>query len=71
MKISTATRDRLRALQGDRGSLESVVVDALDVYEREQFWAQAETAVGRESAADRRDRLDREAEYDRWLADAQ
>ena len=45
MKISTATRDRLRAL-GDAGeSLEDVVVRALDAYESQQFWAAVGTSA--------------------------
>ena len=37
MKVSTATRDRLRALGTESDTLEDVVVAALDAYESQQF----------------------------------
>ena len=67
MKISTATRDRLRALAADRESLEDVVVAALDVYEAEQFWAEAEAAAARETMRQRAVRRAGEAEVDAWM----
>ena len=47
MKLSTATRDRLRALLRDGESLEDVVVAALDAYEAEQFWADVDAWMDR------------------------
>jgi hypothetical protein len=67
MKITTATRDRLRALATDRESLEDVVVAALDVYEAEQFWAEAEAVAARETAQQRAARRAGEAEVDVWM----
>jgi hypothetical protein len=49
MKISTATRDRLRALGAASDSLEDVVVAALDAYESQLFWAEAEAAAAAET----------------------
>ena len=45
MKITTDTRDRLRAL-GAEGDSVDVVAAALDVYESHQFWAAADAALG-------------------------
>jgi hypothetical protein len=67
MKISTATRDRLKALGNDGDSLEDVVVAALEVYEAEQFWAQAESATRAETAAERDARRRSEADIDAWM----
>jgi hypothetical protein len=67
MKISVATRDRLRALAAGRESLEDVVVAALDVYEAEQFWAEAEAAATRETTSQRSARRAGEAEVDAWM----
>jgi hypothetical protein len=67
MKISTATRDRLRALGSDTDSLEDVVVAALDVYESQQFWAEAEAAAAAETAAQRDKRRRVEASIDAWM----
>ena len=39
MKITTGTRDRLRALGAEGESLEDVVVAALDAYESQQLAA--------------------------------
>ena len=67
MKISTATRDRLRALATDRESLEDVVVAALDVTEAEPFWAAAAPGAARETAQQRAARRAGEAEVDAWM----
>ena len=66
MKISTATRDRLRALGGASDSLEDVVVAALDAYESQQFWAEAEAAAAAETPDQRAERQRVEAEVDAW-----
>ena len=65
VKLSIATRDRIRALGGD--TYEDTIVDALDALEADRFWAQADTAAAwRRSLPDReRERLEsREAETD-------
>jgi hypothetical protein len=67
MKISTATRDRLRALGTDSDSLEDVVVAALDVYESQQFWAEAEAAAAAETPDQRARRKRVEAEVEAWM----
>ena len=67
MKLSTATRDRLRALLRDGESLEDVVVAALDAYEAEQFWAAAEAATVAETAEERTERKRVEADGDAWM----
>lgn len=67
MKITTATRDRLRALGSESESLEDVVVAALDVYESQQFWAEAEAAAAAETAAQREQRRRIEASVDAWM----
>jgi hypothetical protein len=69
MKISTATRDRLRSLGSEGDSLEDVVVAALDAYESQQFWTEAETAGGAETAEQRGRRQRVEAEIDSWMDD--
>lgn len=67
MKLTTATRDRLRAL-GDAGdSLEDVVLAALDAYESQRFWAAAEAAATAETSDQRADRMRVEAEVDAWM----
>ncbi len=67
MKLTTATRDRLRAL-GDAGdSLEDVVLAALDAYESQRFWAAAEAAAAAETSDQRADRMRVEAEVDAWM----
>jgi hypothetical protein len=43
IKVSTETRDRIKALGGD--TYEDTIVAALDKLEEEQFWAQAEAAA--------------------------
>jgi hypothetical protein len=67
MKITTATRDRLRALGAEGDALEDVVLAALDVYESQQFWAHAEAAAQAETPAQRADRKRVEAETDVWM----
>jgi len=67
MKISTATRDRLRALGTVGDSLEDVVVAALDVYESQQFWAEAEAAAASETPEQRARRKRTEADVDAWM----
>jgi len=67
MKISVETRDRLRALAETRQSLEDVVLAALDVYEAQQFWAEAEAAAVAETGAQRTERRSREDVVDGWM----
>lgn len=67
MKITTHTRDRLRALGADGDSLEDVVVAALDAYESQQFWAAAEAAAAAETPDQRAERKRTEAEVDAWM----
>lgn len=67
MKISTATRDRLRALGTVGDSLEDVVVAALDAYESQQFWAEAEAAAAAETPEQRAHRKRIEADTDAWM----
>jgi hypothetical protein len=67
MKITRATRDRLRSLGADGDSLEDVVVAALDAYETQQFWAEAEAAAAAESAEQRSERKRVEAAVDAWM----
>ena len=43
VKLSVATRDRIRALGGD--TYEDTIVEALDVLEAARFWAQADAAA--------------------------
>ena len=68
VKMSTETRDRIRALGGD--TLEDTIVEALDALEANRFWAQAEAAAAwRRSLSDaERARLQQpEAELDAAL----
>jgi hypothetical protein len=67
MKISTTTRDRLRALGSEGDSLEDVVVSALDAYESQQFWAAAESAAANETSEERARRKAIEAAADAWI----
>jgi hypothetical protein len=64
MKITTATRDRLRMHATSGESLEDVVVHALDVYEHAQFWVQAEAWAAAETPDERAERQASEAEWD-------
>jgi hypothetical protein len=43
VKLSVATRDRIRALGGD--TYEDTIVEALDVLETARFWDQADAAA--------------------------
>ena len=68
VKVSTETRDRIRALGGD--TLEDTIVEALDALEANRFWAQADAAAAwRRSLSDaERARLQQpEAELDAAL----
>lgn len=67
MKITTATRDRLRALRAEGDSLEDVVIAALNAYESRQFWAAAEAAAAAETPDQRTERKRIEAEVDGWM----
>ena len=67
MKLTIATRDRLRALGTGGESLEDVVVSALDAYESQQFWAAAEAATAAETAEQRAERKRIEADVDGWM----
>ena len=65
VKLSIATRDRIRALGGD--TYEDTIVEALDVLEVDRFWAEAESATAwRRSLpdVDQQALVDREAEVD-------
>jgi hypothetical protein len=64
MKITTATRDRLRTHASTGESLEDVVVHALDAYEAAQFWARAEAWAAAETPTERAERKASEAEWD-------
>ena len=64
MKITTATRDRLRTHASTGESLEEVVVHALDAYESAQFWARAEAWGAAETPTERAERKASEAEWD-------
>jgi hypothetical protein len=68
MKLSIETRDRLRALGGAGDSLEDVIVAALDVYESQRLWDDAEAAAAAETSDQRADRKRVEAEVDAWMA---
>jgi hypothetical protein len=66
IKLSVATRERLRALGGD--TYEDTVIEALDALEANRFWAAAEAAAAWQSSLpdDERRRRDRAAaEIDR------
>ena len=53
IKLSTATRDRIKALGAD--TYEDAIVEALDALETERFWAQAQRAAQwRDSLSDER-----------------
>lgn len=43
VKVTTETRDRIRALGGD--TYEDTIVAALDALEADRFWTQAEAAA--------------------------
>jgi hypothetical protein len=67
MKISTETRDRLRALGAEGDSLEDIVVTALEAYESQRFWTAAEAAAAAETPQQRAERRQLEADVDSWL----
>lgn len=67
MKISTSTRDRLRALGNDGDTLEDVVIEALDAYESQRFWVTAERAVASETPEQRAARKLIESDVDTWM----
>ena len=65
IKLSVETRDRIRALGGD--TYEDTIVEALDMYEDAQFWAQADAALAWRAALPEDERqalIAREAEAD-------
>lgn len=65
VKVSTETRDRIRALGGD--TYEDTIVEALDALEADRFWEQADAAAAHRSALTDEARADlaaREAEID-------
>ncbi|MFV0307702.1 MAG: hypothetical protein ACK5OX_08160 [Desertimonas sp.] len=64
MKITTATRDRLRTHAVAGESLEDVVVHALDTYEVSRFWARAASWAAAETSAERASRKKSEAAWD-------
>jgi hypothetical protein len=66
IKVSTETRDRIRAYGGE--TYEQTIVAALDAFDAAGFWAEAERAAGWRrslSAAERAALEAREAEIDR------
>ena len=65
VKVSEATRDRIRSFGG--ATLEETIVEALDALDEQRFWAQAEAAAAwRESLTpeERAARKQRETELD-------
>jgi hypothetical protein len=62
IKLSIETRDRIRALGGD--TYEETIVEALDVYEDAQFWAQAAAASAWEASLPEEERALLKAEDD-------
>lgn len=65
VKLSVATRDRIRALGGD--TVEATIVAALDALEASRFWGQAEAAASHRRSLPTRERqalIEREAEVD-------
>ena len=67
MKLSVETRDRLRALAMQGETLEDVVVSALEVLEREAFWAAVAEADASETEQERAARLALDEELDRMM----
>lgn len=68
IKLSTETRDRLRDLGGD--TYEDTIVEALDLLEEREFWAQADRAAAWRASlpADERAEIERrEAALDAML----
>ena len=65
IKLSTDTRDRIRALGGD--TYEETIVEALDALEADRFWAKAEAAAAHRATLSHSERASRaasEAEVD-------
>ena len=68
IKLSVATRDRIRDLGGD--TYEETIIEALDALETDRFWAQAEAAAAWRAALpedERRRRREQEAAIDAAL----
>ena len=68
IKLSSETRDRLRDLGGE--TYEDTIIEALDLLEEREFWAQADQAAAWRAAlpADKRAELEgREAALDSIL----
>lgn len=66
VKVSIATRDRIRSLGGE--TYEETIVAALDLLESERFWTQADAAAAQQRAlseASRARLAEREADVDR------
>ena len=45
MKLSNRSRDRIRALSSTNETLEGTVIRAIELLERQEFWARAATAT--------------------------
>jgi hypothetical protein len=67
MKISVGTRDRLRRLAAPGETLEDVVVAAVDLKERSDFWARAQLAHRAETRAEADHRRADDLDTDTWL----
>ncbi|MEZ5260328.1 MAG: hypothetical protein AB7W59_17170 [Acidimicrobiia bacterium] len=68
IKLSTQTRDRLRDLGGE--TYEDTIVEALDLLEEREFWAQADRAAAWRASLPAEERADlerREAALDALL----
>lgn len=68
IKLSVATRDRIRDLGGD--TYEETIIEALDALETDRFWAQAEAAAAWRASLpedERRRRREQEATIDAAL----
>jgi hypothetical protein len=68
IKLSVATRDRIRDLGGE--TYEETIIEALDALETDRFWAQAETAAAWRASLpedERRRRREQEAAIDALL----
>jgi predicted transcriptional regulator len=65
VRVSEATRERAAALAARRGSsIGDLVDDALDAYERAEFWRQTQEALARHPES-----LDEDPAWDRSLRD--
>ena len=69
MKLSTATRDRLKSHAAAGQTLEDVVVTALEHLERADFWETASAVASSETDVQRKNRRRVDAEIDRWMDD--